>query len=301
MHYNGNIYRPPFESGSLLLQVTQGCSHNQCNFCTMYRNVTFRMEPIEQIAADLEEAKEYCPDIDRVFLLSGDAFCLSGFRLQAIAKLIREKLPKVETIVMYASVKNIMTKTNAELRELRRLGINQLNVGLESGHDKTLAAMNKGVSAQETLTQLLRLKDAGIQYGANIIFGLAGREYSREHAIETAEILNKTSPYLIFTGTIHASPGCPLYEQMQSGQFQELTIGEYLEEEELFLQHLDVDQCFLFGLHPSNVIRLQGWLSRDKEKLLGFVEDHRRQLSREQLRSIPVRKGEGGIVYEENQ
>ena len=298
MRYDGKVYRPPFESNALLLQVTVGCSHNSCNFCTMYRDVRFRAEPIEQIAADLDEAKDYCPDVKRVFLISGDAFCLSGFRLMAIAKLIREKLPKVETIAMYASINNIKTKTDTELRQLQKLGINQLNIGLESGLDEALAASNKGFTADEALKQLLRLKAAGIEYAANVIFGLAGPELRRENAIKTAEILNKTSPYLIFTTTIHFSPGCPLYDQVQTGQFRECTVAEYLDEEEVFLRHLEVDQCFFFGLHPSNAIRLQGWLNRDTERLIGFVEDHRRQLREDQLNSIPKRKGEGGIFYE---
>ena len=299
MHYDGKVYRPPFESNALLLQVTVGCSHNSCNFCTMYRDIDFRMEPMEQIAADLDEAREYCPDVKRIFLLSGDAFCLSGFKLQAIAKLIHQKLPKVETIAMYASINNIKSKTDAELRMLRKLGINQLNIGLESGVDEILKAMNKGFTAKEAETQLIRLKNAGIEYGANIIFGLGGPELRREHAIKTAEILNKAHPFILFTGTIHASPGCPLYDQMQSGQFKECTMGEYLEEEELFFQHLDVDQCFMFGLHPSNAIRLQGWLGRDREKLLEFIAERRNSLTQKQLDTIPKRKGEGGIVDEE--
>lgn len=299
MHYDGKVYRPPFESKALLLQVTVGCSHNSCNFCTMYRDITFRPEPIEQVAADLDEARDYCPDVKRVFLLSGDAFCLSSFRLQAIAKLIRQKLPKVETIAMYASINNIKAKTDAELRMLRSLGINQLNIGLESGVDEILKAMNKGFTAEDAEKQLVRLKEAGIEYGANIIFGLGGPELRREHAIKTAQILNKAHPFILFTGTIHTTPGCPLYDEMQSGRFKECTIGEYLEEEELFFQHLDIDQCFMFGLHPSNVIRLQGWLGRDREKLLEFIAEHRNNLSPEQLSSIPRRKGEGGIVYDE--
>ena len=62
MHYTGNIYRPPFEARSLLLQVTTGCSHNRCSFCTMYRDTPFHMEPMEQIEQDLEEASLFYPN-----------------------------------------------------------------------------------------------------------------------------------------------------------------------------------------------------------------------------------------------
>lgn len=297
MNYTGNIYRPPFEASSLLLQVTVGCSHNRCAFCTMYRDVPFRVEPLEQIAADLDEARQYYPNTKRVFLENGDPFVLSADRLKAIAELIHRKLPKVETIAMYASIHNIKTKTDAELRELRAQGINELNIGVESGLDEALTAMQKGYTGEEAVTQLLRLKFAGIDYGANIIFGCAGRERRLENAIKTAELINKTKPYLIFTGTIHADAGCPLYDQMKSGEFQENTIGEYLEEEEAFLKHLNMDDCFYFGLHPSNIIRVQGWLNRDKDKILSAIEQKRNQLSSVKLSSKPVRLGEGAVVY----
>lgn len=297
MHYTGPVYRPPFEAPSLLLQVTVGCSHNRCAFCTMYRNVPFRVEPMEQIAQDLEEASRKKPDTKRVFLENGDPFVLSADRLKAIAGLIHQKLPKVETIAMYASIHNIKSKTDAELRQLRTLGINELNIGVESGLDEALTAMQKGYTADEALTQLLRLKVAGIDFGANIIFGCAGRELRLENAVKTAELLNKTQPYLIFTGTIHSEPGCPLHDWMQNGTFRENTIGEYLEEEIAFLNHLTVDKCLYYGLHPSNVVGLQGWLRRDKEALINAIREERNQFTNELLNSIPVRMGEGGIVY----
>ena len=136
---------------------------------------------------------------------------------------------------MYASIKNIRGKSDEELRRLRSLGINELNIGVESGLDEALSRMNKGYKAEEALTELARLNAAGMDYGANIIFGCAGEGHSRENAEATARLLNETKPYLIFTGTIHADPGCPLYDDMQSGTFRESTFGEYLEEEERFL------------------------------------------------------------------
>ena len=296
MNYTGNIYRPPFESRSLLLQVTVGCSHNRCSFCTMYRDVPFRVEPLGQIMLDLEEARMHCPNVRRVFLENGDPFVLSAERLSVIARMIREKLPKVDTIAMYASIQNIRTKTDEQLRQLRSLGINELNIGVESGLDSALERMNKGYTAEEALTQLSRLRDAGIDYGANVIFGAAGPELRQENAEKTAELLNKTQPYLIFTGTIHADPGCPLYEELRSGAFAENTVEQYLEEEELFLRALHLEDCFYFGLHPSNVVPLYGRLPDQQEEMLQAISQRRNSLTSAQLQSKPRRRGEGAIV-----
>lgn len=297
MHYTGTTYRPPFESESLLLQVTVGCSHNNCTFCSMYRDVQFKIESLEQIAADLDEAKRFYPFVDRVFLVNGDAFVLSADRLTAIAELIHEKLPRVETIGMYASVRNVMTKTDAELKALRALGITELNMGTESGLDEALTFMNKGFTAEESITQLLRLKAAGIDFCTNVIFGGAGPELRIENAIKTAELVNKTQPYTIFTETIHGNPGSPLHELMKEGKFIESTIGQYLEEELTFLRHLNVENCRYFGLHPSNIVQLQGWLSQDRDKIISVLEQVEAYLSPEQLAMRPTRMSEGSVTF----
>ena len=295
MHYTGTIYRPPFEARSLLLQVTTGCSHNRCSFCTMYRDEPFRVEPLDQIEEDLAEARQYVTNVTRVFLENGDPFALSADRLEQIAVMIHAYLPRVETIAMYASIKNVIGKSDEELRRLRNLGINELNIGVESGLDEALSYMNKGYTAAQAKYELNRLKSAGIDYGANIILGCAGPEHRHENAVATAALLNETKPYLIFTGTIHSDPGCPLYEDMQSGRFVESTFGEYLDEEEELLELLDLTDCHLFGLHPSNIVTMHGNLPEDKAAMLELVRKRREELAN-RLDERPVRYGEGAVL-----
>ena len=295
MHYTGTIYRPPFEARSLLLQVTTGCSHNKCSFCTMYRDEPFRVEPLEQIEEDLAEARQYVPNVTRVFLENGDPFALSADRLEQIAVMIHAYLPRVETIAMYASIKNVIGKSDEELRRLRNLGVNELNIGVESGLDEALSYMNKGYTAAQAKYELNRMKSAGIDFGANIILGCAGPERRHENAAATAALLNETKPYLIFTGTIHSDPGCPLYEDMQSGRFVESTFGEYLDEEEELLKLLELTDCYLFGLHPSNIVTMHGNLPEDKAVMLDLIRKRREELAN-RLDERPVRYGEGAVL-----
>lgn len=210
--------------------------------------------------------------------------------------MIHEKLPQVETIAMYASIINVRTKTDEELKTLRRLGINELNIGVESGLDEVLTAMKKGYSGEEAVSELLRLKNAKMDFGLNIILGSAGAGKGSENAIATARLVNKTQPYLIFTGTIHADPGCPLYEDIQLGAFAENTVEEYLEEEKIFLEHLELEKCYYFGLHPSNIVTMKGWLGRDKEALLKHIDQMKKSLSLKQLARRPARYGEGAVL-----
>ena len=295
MHYSGLTYRPPFEANTLLLQVTTGCSHNACAFCTMYRNERFAVSPMSEIEEDLRETAAETPYVTRVFLENGDPFALPAARLLEISERIHEYLPCVETIAMYASIKNIRSKTDEELAALRTAGVNDLNIGVESGLDSALAAMNKGYTAAQALHELKRLRSAGIDYGANVILGIAGSGHWEENARATAELLNETTPYLIFTGTLHSDMGCPLYDDLQSGAFVESSFGEYLDEEELLLSLLNLENCLVFGLHPSNVVRMQGYLSRDKDAMLQEVRRTRIGLS-PILKHRPIRRGEGAIV-----
>ena len=295
MHYSGIVYRPPFETRSLLLEVTVGCSHNACSFCTMYRDTAFRVQPIEQIEEDLKEARDFAPHTTRVFLENGDPFVLSFERLSEIAEKVHQYLPETETIAMYASINNVRNKTDEELKKLRALGINELNVGVESGLNDALRYMNKGYTAEEAIYELKRLKEAGMDYGANIIFGIAGEGRHYENAAATAELLNETKPYLIFTGTIHADPGCPLYEDMEKGAFIESTFEEYLDEEEELIKKLKLESCYYFGLHPSNVVQMQGNLAEDRSVMLQEI-DRRRKMLGKRLKDRPMRYGEGAII-----
>ena len=288
------IYRPPFESRSLLLEVTKGCSHNGCTFCTMYRGEPFRVMPMSEIEDALKEAQLYRPGTRRVFLENGDPFCLDTGKLIDIAQLIRRYLPETDTITMYASILNIQGKSNEELRALRAQGINELNIGVESGLDEALDHLGKGYTAQEAAEELGRLEAAGIDYSANVILGAGGREKRRENARTTADLMNRTSPYLIFIGTLHPGPGCQLFDEIRSGAFHENTIGEYIEEEELFLSELTVYGSYIFGWHPSNIVPMSGLLGRDRPRMLSEIQKKWKELE-QYLHKVPERGIEGAV------
>ncbi len=295
MNMTGIVYRPPYEANSLLLQVTLGCSHNKCTFCYMYPDVKFNVCPMEEVEADVEEAARYCPNVKRVFLEHGDAFVLSADKLLKIADVIHRKLPKVETIAMYASIQNIKSKTDEELRQLRAAGIHGLDIGVESGLDAALTYMNKGHTAEEAREQLLRLTEAGMDYSFNAILGCGGAELWEVNADATADLINAVQPHLLFIGSLHAEPGCRLYQDMKSGAFRECTIGQLLDEQERLIRRLDLKDTYYFGSHPSNLVPMQARLPDQKQDMIEAVQETREQL-RAHLDEIPDRGGEGSIL-----
>jgi radical SAM superfamily enzyme YgiQ (UPF0313 family) len=294
MKYTGPVYRPPFEANSLLLQVTAGCSHNNCSFCTMYNDVPFQIETIEQIEKDLLEAKKVYPEANRIFLVNADPFALSADKLKLIAKKINEILPEVETIAMYASVRNIINKSDDELKELRALKINDLNIGVESGMPEVLKHFNKGFTIDEAKTQLKRLINAGIDFSLNIIIGGAGSEKTHENAIANIKLLNEINPKLIFIATLHVDSGSPLEEELNKGLFKENTLRQNIEEEIEMLSGLNLNNSYFFGLHTSNIIPVHGMLPEKKDQMIAVLTESLNSIRAEYL-DAHIKKGAEGI------
>lgn len=273
MKYTGTTYRPPIEANTVLLQVTVGCAHNKCNFCTMYRDVRFTTESLEQIEKDLKEAKQIYGDLKRIFLVNGDAFVLSANRLKSIADLIIQYFPEMEVITMYASIRNIRTKSDKELQELRSLRINELWVGLESGNEETLGHMNKGFTLKESYEQMDRLNQAGIVHNSIFMLGASGSGRGIDAAIDTAELINKTKPQLVGVTSLGFFDGSQIAKEVADGTFIPATEREILEEERKLIELIEVDNMPFFGNHPINAVSIRGTLPRDKERMIRLIDD----------------------------
>jgi radical SAM superfamily enzyme YgiQ (UPF0313 family) len=296
MTFTEPVFRPPFEADSLLVEITSGCSHNACTFCTMYRGVPFRMAPLDRIEHDLKEARRIYSSAHRIFLTGADPFVMSAEKLSAIARKVNSIFPEVETISMYASVKNIIGKTDEELRNLRKLKINDMNIGIESGMDEVLRHLNKGFTLEEARTQLKRLKSAGMDFSANIILGAAGSGRWKEKAAADAALLNEVKPSLIFLATLHVDEGSPLHDELRAGTFVENTLGENLNEELELLRQLELDGIVFYGLHTSNVVPVSGRLPRDKAVLIAELEKGIAQIPKHILDSWPEKGYEGAAI-----
>ena len=151
MNFTGTIWRPPYEAWSALLQVTAGCTHHKCKFCTLYEDVPFkfRMSPMDEIESDLKELSELTPKATRLFLTGANPFVLNTQRLKEIAYLSKQYLPKLTSIGCFARITDITPKTIDELKELRATGYNRVTIGVETGDDEALAFMNKGYDSQD--------------------------------------------------------------------------------------------------------------------------------------------------------
>ncbi len=271
MQYIGNVIRPPSEAGSIILQVTVGCSHNKCTFCGAYKDIAFSIKSQKTIVEDLEFARQHCRRQKRLFLADGDVLILSQARLVVLFTLIRKYLPWVLHISLYGNAKAIRNKSVAELLELKKLGLNRIYMGLESGCDAVLSSVRKGETAKSMIEAAQKVSECGIFLSVSILLGIAGIRDSMRHAIDTANTLNKMAPRQIGALTFMPLVNTPLGREVKNGSFTLLTQQEILEELSMLVSHLNLNRCQFHANHASNYLPLTGRLPRDKNTILSAI------------------------------
>ena len=272
LHFTGTVWRPPYEAHSVLLQATVSCTHHACKFCSLYGDLRFRLSPREEIESDLRIVARYQPRARRVFLVGANPFVMSCNRLVRLADMIRDHLPKVQTIGMFARITDIKTKSDEELRELRTRGITGLTIGTETGDEPSLEFMHKGHTAAETLAQCRRLDEAGIEYYFTYMTGLAGAGNGLRAAEATAALFNRLHPYIIGIVSLTLFPEAPLAADVAAGRFVEAGERERLEELRAFIARLTIPTTIM-GHTVSNTVPLLGHLPEDRARLLRELGD----------------------------
>ena len=275
MHFTEPVYRNPYWPTWPLIQITQGCTHNRCKFCTMYKDVPFRMQPIDWLEQDLKELRAAAPHAKTIQLLSANPLAPTYDRLMPRLELIREYLPELEHMYCATRVSDLKNKTVEQLRRLKEVGVDEISLGVESGDDWTLQRINKGYTAQDILEQCHKLEEAGIRYWMTFLNGVAGREHSHEHAVNSALIFNQCKPMLVGTGGLTLFPGTPLLEEARRGEFTPLTERELMLELKDFLEALTCD-CELNTHHTSSMNLSGPFLARKQQILedLQYGLDH---------------------------
>lgn len=275
MKYEGQIYRPPTEAYTFLLQVTAGCTHNACRFCGMFRDKKFHLIDPEIVEANLVEAYDFCQKygrtIDRMFLTDGDVFSLPADKIEEIILKVREYFPDCETFTMYAAVGRIKKKTDEELKRLAELGVNDLYIGYESGDDETLAFMNKGHTVADAIEQAERLNKFGIRHHALMVIGLSGKGTVEEAGKKSADLINKIHPGLAMFFTLYLRENSDLYDDVKSGRFAEPSAREMLEEEIITLEGIEDPGVYFWASHMFNPVPVQGSVGTDKAKMLNVL------------------------------
>ena len=289
IEYIEPVFRPPSEWKSLILQVTNGCSWNNCSFCDMYtaENKKFRPKKPDDIEQELIKIAQSGLPVGRVFLADGDAMMLPFKRLKEILVLIKQYLPQVTRISSYCLPRNLTNKTVEQLTELRTLGLSLMYVGCESGDDEVLQLIDKGETYQSSLVAMNKIKQAGMKSSVMILNGLGGPELSEQHAVNSAKLMNEAQPDYLSTLVV----SFPLGEERFAKNFPTNQPFRLLNQQELFremkilLTALTLNKTIFRSDHASNYLVLKGILGKDKDKLINTV-----QMAIDQSKSISIRQ-----------
>ena len=272
MKYEGAIFRPPSEADSLILQITVGCSHNRCTFCGSYKEKRFRIKTFEEIKEDIDEAAQSNWSFDRVFLADGDALIIPQARLLKIMAYLKENLPRLRRVGVYANAKGALKKTVEELKELKEAGLGIIYLGVESGDQLVLDRVCKGTTYEKLVQAGRMVKEAGIKLSVTVLLGIGGQERSREHAIATGQILTEMDPEYVGALSLIIVPGTPLHEEMTKGDFVLPTPFELIEELRTMLEHTNMHGLF-FSNHASNYLPIKARMPKDKEATLRLIDE----------------------------
>lgn len=210
--------------------------------------------------------------VQRVFLADGDALVLPTHRLLRILEQIRQCLPEVQRVSSYCLPRNLRKKSVAELQELADAGLGMVYVGAESGDDEVLALVNKGETYESTLSALDKLGAAGIARSVMILNGLGGRQLSRQHARNSARLMNAAQPEFLSTLVVSFPQGEARFRQTFEN-FEPLVPADLFRELEWLLEDLQLTDTVFRSDHASNYLVLKGILGADKPGLLRRVRE----------------------------
>ncbi|MCC4260652.1 B12-binding domain-containing radical SAM protein [Pseudomonas aestusnigri] len=266
------VFRPPSEAHSLILPVTNGCSWNKCTFCEMYTapQKKFRARDEAEVLDEIRRVGERYI-VNRIFLADGDAMVLPTHRLLRILEAIAEYIPSVERVTSYCLPRNLKRKSVEELKELREAGLAMLYVGAESGDDEVLERVNKGETAASTADALIKAGEAGLKRSVMILNGLGGLSLSKQHALNSARLLNQTQPEFVSTLVVSFPQGMERFRERYP-DFVELNQQQLFSELRQFVAELALDNSTFRSDHASNALVLKGELGQDKDRLLAQID-----------------------------
>ncbi len=273
LNYIEPVFRPPSEWQSLIVQVTNGCSWNECTYCEMYQDSQkqFSFKSESEILKELQSVKQSGAQVRRIFLADGDAMTLSYRRLELIMQQINQVFPDLQRVTAYCLPRNVSNKTVSELADLREKGLSMVYVGIESGSDEVLARVKKGETYLSSKNALQKLHDAGIKTSVMVLNGLGGQTLSQQHISDTAALMNETQPHYLSTLVVSFPRGEARFRDAFP-DYVAMNRTELFSELHDFIAQLSLQRTIFRSDHASNWLPLKGTLPKDQQAMLANLK-----------------------------
>ena len=273
MRYDEPLFRPPSETESFILQATLGCSWNACTYCAMYRTKRYRIRPLDDILADIAEGARFADDVRHVFVADGDPLGMPMDLWEPILRALAAAFPRLRRVSTYATARNLLEKSPAELLRLRELGLALLYIGPESGDDATLYRLAKGATAADHVEAASRARAAGLEQSLIFLLGAGGLEHSEAHARASGRLAMAMDPRFLSTLTLTVVPGTPLAALESQGRFELPSVAGLLRELRWFIEEARPSAAIFRSNHASNYLPIGGRLPRDRDSILAAIDE----------------------------
>lgn len=290
--FEQGVIRPPSEAQSLLVRVTRNCPWNKCHICPAYKGKKFSLRTVDEIKKDIDLMADTYPDRDifeSAFLQDADSLILPTEDLIDIITHIKKHFPGIKRVTTYARAKSMKRKSVEDLIRLKKAGLTRIHSGMESGSPKVLKLIMKGVKPEDVITGGSRVVESGISLSEYIMPGIGGKALSKEHAFETAKILNQVKPDFIRVRTFSVPPMSPIQRMVDEGSFIPLNDEEVVKEIRLLLENLDeIPARFRCGDFSLNLLmQVDGYLDKDKKNMIAEIDKYL-ALSKEQKKAYSL-------------
>ena len=274
VRYDEPLFRPPSEADSFILQATLGCSWNACTYCAMYRGKRFQVRPIEAVLADIAEARaRFSEDVRHVFVADGDPLSMDLAQWEPMLLALTASFPRLRRVSTYATARNLLEKTPAELKRLRELGLSLLYIGPESGDDATLRRIAKGADSADHIEAAQKAREAGMEQSLMFLLGAGGRERSESHARASGRLATAMDPRFLSTLTLTVIPGTPISTLEDQGRFELPDVIGLLRELRWFVEEAQPSAAIFRSNHASNYLPIGGRLPRDQASILAAIDE----------------------------
>jgi hypothetical protein len=296
--------RPPSEAESLLIRITRNCPWNRCTFCPVYKDEKFSLRPRAHVLEDIDTVKSYVDAIDEakrsgaryygdfikdgvedevalhaayhfvaggmksIFLQDGNSLIIKPEDMITILRHLQVCFPMVERITSYARSHTIARISDENLMKMAEAGLNRIHIGMESGSDKVLKMVKKGVDKATQIRAGQKVRQAGIELSEYFMPGLGGAKLSREHALESADALNQINADFIRLRSLALPAAAPLTAHYESGEFDKMGEVATTRELLLFLESLQGITSRVRSDHVLNLFsEVNGTLPDDQQKM----------------------------------
>lgn len=272
LDYQGAIYRPPSEARSIILQATVGCAHNRCTFCTSYKDKQFRIKDRAMVESDLQKAARLYKGVKRLFVADGDALIMPMKHWRWLLPAIKQYLPWVERVGVYATGRALRKKTPEELKWLRDNGLGIIYLGAESGDPQTLAYVRKDSTAEQEIEAGRKVKTAGIELSVTVLLGIAPSGRGLDHGRHTGQLLTAMDPDYVGALSAIICAGTELERLVSLGEHQVPTPVGLLCELREMLAHTELSKGFFMANHASNYLPLKVEMPQGKAQALALLD-----------------------------